>query len=620
VSDQQRVREAFRKMLPEFLDAAVEEAAIIGQARLAADAIAADLMAGPYDGEKFAEFVQSNRDFLGRKSAPVDWKEELIEALAKATEAKLVASSPPPTKYHSGMPLRRMIANHIEYDMDSVNRAFDSLCESRDSDWFPSNDAVRHETLTRFANLVRLECIQDVTTPASDERPLKARLKALTVLIDNGIPHTRRLMTLRALTDPSTRALPYVARYLFPGQAPALAALPAEDKLELGGFSDDLVRCGPEASMARDAAERFDRKEGLFGDFADVDAPTPAQHAGQFAKLPGFVPDATSPLLVPKGEAVPRHRANRYRIPDGIVAALGLSIVLEWTLRQGTMAADAGAHQKPRAADLVKRLLEKGAISQGTADLLKPVFDSPALSLRDAVAHGAFFGDDPLLIHRGVAAMSRALKLLVDDLARTAPRAFAVERWDKGASLDPKHTALAGDQLKTGLVVFDQIGEAERQHLFGVLREITPDKRFLGQASFVFFAKSYRSVASRKEHARPELFASCLGSLVTLEDLFRAVLEREGKRVLRVEADAHGVVKCQLAILDVSPGNLLDPSALTTVLGANATTMVAEAFAAARSFRDGLMHGRLSLLSSGAFAFSHLLMKLLFVLSGSVRL
>jgi hypothetical protein len=79
-------------------------------------------------------------------------------------------------------------------------------------------------------------------------------------------------------------------------------------------------------------------------------------------------------------------------------------------------------------------------------------------------------------------------------------------------------------------------------------------------------------------------------------------------------------VKCQLAILDASPGNLLAPAAMTAVLAANATTSVADAFGASRAFRDQLMHGRLSLLSTEAFAFSHLMTKLLFALSASVQL
>ncbi len=535
MSDQQRVRDALRKLFPDLLAASLEERVARGQERAAAESIAAELMAGAYDGEKFARFAD-DRDFIRRPSTPADWKPEIVDVIAGVAEERLVKESPPASKHHTGPGLRRIVAAQVDYDWDAIRRRFDERSETRQSDWFARNEGIRRAALLRLADQLRKACIADVAGPAADERPLKARLKALTILIDERIPPDARAATLRALADPSTRSLPYVARYFFPDQLPALAALPKEDALDLGGFSGDLVRCCPEAELIRDAVERFDRKEGLFGKFADVDAPPRAEHTEQFAKLPAFLPDASSSLLVPKTEALPRHRAHRYRIPDGVVAALGLSILLEWTLRQGTLAAGAGAHEKARAADLTKRLLDKGVITAATSDLLKPVFDCPTLSLRDAIAHGAFFGDDPQQMHRVLGGVARALGALVQDLGRSTPNAFTIARWDQSAALDAKHTALAAAQLKVGLVIFDQVGDADRDHLFAVLRELTPDKRLLGQASFLFFADSYRALSSRKEHARRGLLASCLGAMITLEDLFRAVLERIGERVLRIEA------------------------------------------------------------------------------------
>ena len=197
VNDQQRARDALRRLFPDLLGASLEEGIARCQERAAAESIAAELMAGAYDGEKFARFC-GDCDYVRRPGTPADWKPDIVEVITEAAEERLVKEGPPASKHHTGPRLRRIVADQVDYDWDTIRRRCDERCEARQSDWFATSERVRRAALMRLADQLRSACIAEVAAPVADERPLKARLKALTILIDERIPREARTARLRS--------------------------------------------------------------------------------------------------------------------------------------------------------------------------------------------------------------------------------------------------------------------------------------------------------------------------------------------------------------------------------------------------------------------------------------
>lgn len=616
MSDQQKAREALRSIWWKLVDEQLPSALAAAHADHAAQKVLQVLVSHPFDPAKYEQLDTSSGDLLDH-SCPFDaCKETIAAALVRAAEEQLpqlVIGN----RHASGAKLRALVEQELSAQDDGVRRHYDELCARRGSDRFANVRDTKARVLIGLADATRTGALAHART-GGDETELKRRAKALAVLLDDRFTTAQRASALQRLAESaSTASFPYILRYLFPDALPQAPPLPSADGGCVDGFSNDLLACCDEARLIRDAVLRFENNESLFGEFADVEAPLAAELEERFRAYPHFLPSPSSKILLPKQDALTAHRGHRYRLPDGIVAALGLCLVLEWTMRQAVFVANLGAHERPRAAALIKRLHEGGMISDATRKLLVPLFDWSALSVRDGLVHGAFHGNDPLAVRRVVLAASHALKSLAEELARSVPTVFSTPRWDAASPLSTAHVAFARSQLTVGAVLFDQISDDDRSHLFQVLARLSPDKRLLGQASFLFFVHAYKELAKRKEMARDELFSACVGLHVTLEDLFRAVLEERGYAVLRVSPQPGDAAKCEMAILDGAPGNLLSPAAFTKVFGNNSAASLSDAFATARAFRDSLFHGRLSELSAHAFSFTHLAAKLLFALSAS---
>src|SRR3954466_13833270 len=98
-----------------------------------------------------------------------------------------------------------------------------------------------------------------------------------------------------------------------------------------------------------------------------------------------------------------------------------------------------------------------------------------------------------------------------------------------------------------------------RSHVFKVLSAATPDKRLLGSAGFLLWISGQRDEHAGGPFDDAQQFAALFGSLLTLEELLRALYEANGQRVLRLTPDGE-TVRCHLATLDDQPGELLEPA------------------------------------------------------------
>lgn len=116
-------------------------------------------------------------------------------------------------------------------------------------------------------------------------------------------------------------------------------------------------------------------------------------------------------------------------------------------------------------------------------------------------------------------------------------------------------------------------------------------------------------------------FAAIHAGLVVLEELFRAVYERHGRRVLRVQNDGPDRVRCELAILDNRAGELLDPAALRDITDtAECHESFAEMMVAVRELRDHVLHAAWHALADEPQMHHHLIAKAIYWLCDGVEM
>ena len=177
-----------------------------------------------------------------------------------------------------------------------------------------------------------------------------------------------------------------------------------------------------------------------------------------------------------------------------------------------------------------------------------------------------------------------------------------------------QHLSLIDEQYQPGLNIVDQLRDDDaRAHVFRVFAAATPEKRLLGSGSFLLWISGQRD-----EHAGPSFddaaVCTLFSSLVTLEELLRALYEADNQRVLRVTPD-HGVVRCHLAMLDDQPGELLKATRLKQLFrhyGIEEACI--RSFIAVKAVRNLAFHGCWGAFPSPWSRYTHLVVKLIFTL------
>jgi hypothetical protein len=110
-----------------------------------------------------------------------------------------------------------------------------------------------------------------------------------------------------------------------------------------------------------------------------------------------------------------------------------------------------------------------------------------------------------------------------------------------------------------------------------------------------------------------------MAGLITLEELFRALYEVDGQRVLTTSDDGEGILRCNLAMLDDRPGQLLDPAKMGRLFRfAPLGPGELRSYRAIRAVRDKAFHGAWQALSAPWARFTHLTMKVIFHLCSIV--
>jgi hypothetical protein len=393
---------------------------------------------------------------------------------------------------------------------------------------------------------------------------------------------------------------------------------PADVEITLRGFTPALEDRFTEAGHVRRCLKRYTQQQGVLTGFINPDGAVARGLERLYAETPDFLERRESGLMVPKGTALSLHRRESLRVPDGIVCAVSLSVLLESLLRQVVTVLAGPCGDNTRGGDLLRRAAKAVPLQDRTVVLLEVVFCQRSLNLRDAMAHGVFFASDWARLESTLAGLSQSLRCLVEDLVATEAdaRVFTEPRWDTGRMLDAAVMLTAREQYEPGhnlAVRLLQPGQDWRRG-WGLMKNLAPDKLDMVQAGSLLWVSGQEDV-KRGGGDATHLFAAIHAGLIALEELFRAVHETNGLPVLHVQRENADRVRCGLSILDDEPGQLLDPAALRKVFGA---WYDGEEFRrvldAVRAVRDHVLHGAWQALQDPLHLYSHLIMTMIYAL------
>ena len=487
MAQQQRAREKLRAEWPVFRDAVLEEAIAEVQEEAAAAKVA-DRLGTAWAVEDIIRLDRADVALLSPSlGVPEAFKERLKDKLASAAETKLkesLAGNP----HARGSKLKLLIDQEVESQIATLRGLAERISASRPTSTLASPETVRRRAIRLLASKVATEL--RALPAACDESEPKRRLKLLTALLTPGGKPDQRAAMLRGIVDGRTASFPYVLKYLVDGADPTIRTFTAPGPATLAGFTAELEGAFPEAKLIRTCLERYLKREGVLCRFIAPESDITPHLADAFGRLPDPVPRQAGGIVMPKSMALAEARRDRFRIPDGVVCAVGLATLLESLLRQTVTSLKLGAAAKARGGELVRRVGEKLPLREETKESLKIVFDQRSLSLRDAMSHSAFFADDEARLDAVIAGLSRTLALLVEDLVASSQLGaiLAHNRWDKDERLSPDDIATLTEQFQPGLNLVDQLlDDTARKHVFTVIKTLTPDKRLLGWSGFLLW-------------------------------------------------------------------------------------------------------------------------------------
>jgi hypothetical protein len=617
-SDQQAARDALRAAWPQLLSEALPVALKASQEDAAVALLVRELWPAMRPDDVM-RLDRVDRGFLLRGGPrPDDFDDALIQALAAIAEERFHTSHAG-NRHARGAALRKLVGQEVAARLSEIRDEAERLFEARQSHWFASPADIRGRVLQELSDRLLDEL---ATFGGGDDTEPKRKLKTVTALATLGGSTGQRAVHLRKIGDGKTAGFPYVLKFLSRGHWPSMRSFPADVEITLEGFTPALEGKFFEAGHVRRCLECYTRQQGVLTRFINPDGPVARGLERLYADTPDFVERRESGLIVPKGAALALHRRESLRVPDGIVCAVSLSVLLESLLRQVVTVLVAPCGDNIRGGDLLRRAARIVPLQPRTVDLLEVVFDQRSLNLRDAMAHGVFFASDLARLESALAGLSQSLKCLVEDLAAAGAdaRVFVAPRWDNGRTLDAAVTATAQEQYKPDRNLVARLFQPGRdwRRGWGLMKNLAPDKLDMAQAGSLLWVSGQEDV-KRGEGDATHLFAAIHAGLITLEELFRAVHETYGLPVLHVQRENADRVRCGLSILDDQPGHLLDPPALGLVF---AKWYDDEEFRrvvdAVRAVRDHVLHGKWQALQDPLHLYSHLITTMIYALCDMV--
>jgi hypothetical protein len=528
-----------------------------------------------------------------------------------------------------GSKLRKIAMEAVERNKQRMMELADQLFEKLQTDNFACPEDIRRLALVRLNDLCLSELAQlELNGDTAPENTAKRHLKVLTVLAAKADDRRGARELFHRLHEANTSNFPFVLKYLVKGKLPVLPRFAGTAEISTSCINDALKAIIPEAGPLDGALNRYWNNNGFLSDYLDVNSEIAPELADEFKNLPTRLPTPGG-ILIPKVHHISLNRTERYSLPDGIACAVSLAIVLESILRQLQKALELEGSLNLRPKPLITKLATQFCFSAETLDKLEVVFGTAQIALRDAVAHGVFVANDVQSVRSIVENLSRTVVLLMEDISTNnlLEKFAAKPAWNVDYVLESAHEQTFEWQYINSHLLHLPGLEEIRAHSFRVFQALIPDKAPMCRASCLIWSEIEVTPSGNfppgklRGNASAEL-VGIIGALISIEELFRAVQELFGQRVLWPQCQDPGknsIVMCRLSILDSEVTGLFNPDRLEAIfnMGADPDKFL-ESIAAVRALRDNVMHGGWGGLKHPKEYYLHLVVKLMFTVCSSV--
>jgi hypothetical protein len=374
-SDQQTARDALRDAWPDLLSKALPVALKVSQEDAAAALVVRDLWPA-MRSEDVMRLDRAEPGFLLRGGArPAGFDAALIHALSTITEDRF-RTSHAGNRHARGTALRKLVRQEVQALQLKICNMVDTEFETRHSHWFASPAAIRGRVLLELSNRLLDELL---TFGRGDDTEPKRKLKIVTALATLGGSDDHRANRLRRIGEGKTAGFPYVLKILSRDQWPSMRSFSSDLEITLGGFTPAVEARFTEAGHVRRCLERYTQQQGVLTRFIDPDGPVAPGLERLYAETPDFMERRECGLMVPKGTALALYRRESLRVPDGIVCAVSLSVLLETLLRQVVTVLVAPRGDNTRGGDLLRRAAQAVPLQARTVELLEVVFNQRSL-------------------------------------------------------------------------------------------------------------------------------------------------------------------------------------------------------------------------------------------------
>jgi hypothetical protein len=464
-------------------------------------------------------------------------------------------------------------------------------------------------------------CCSALGAGEMSEDELKRRLKILVVLAAPAAHEIDQEMRIRGLTNGRIAALPFVPKFLIPHTSLSRPKRPSFDPGHPNPFRQEIIDLFPEARPIQLCVTRFLNREGLFQTFSSPDRPMSHENAELFRRFGPYVPTRGG-ILAQNREALNHIRRGSARLPEGAVSLMGFTILLESFLRQIIYALQNTDRPTLRGYELVERVNSCIGLGSQTKSLLDWVFGtSTTEGRRDSYAHAVFTVEDDALLEQELRTLEQTLVLIEQDLSTSEwSKVVNGPSWNHPSQLTQEQLAIFDMQASHSNLLHNPDIEEARSHAFRVFKQLIPDKDRLATSAMLFWLHldTESSMLAGDEGAE---FAGIVGSLLSLEELLRAISEVKNERILNVSrvlfpVDAHGKVesgfKCEFSFLDESPGQLLEDARMERMFPRQwQIPEFQKSIHIVRLVRDRVFHGGWQFLPPPRGRFLHLILKLM---------
>jgi len=618
-STQQEARELIRPLVDDFIEKEIKKLISSSQSIASPDKVIAKIWPN-LDLEDLVKLASADADFLICSDAIPDCIETVVRDEFLKLEHSSLEELAKTNKYAKGERRKKIVQETVKERIQKIRDLGDQLFEEIGKDRLGCPKLIR----PRAIQLLNNRCIEELTElekngSTADETGAKRRLKVLTALTLPDANGKNIVKALRRIGDGKTAGLPYVLKYLAVDDIQEQPRLPFNKPAASSCITTELEQLIPEAAPLKLALHSYLEQGGVISNFLNSAGNVADSLKEQFADCDPY-PSTDSGIVVPKKDALELHREKRYALPDGVVCAVALTILLESLLRQiqESLGIDGSFNLRPK--ELIGRLDAEVQFSASTKKRLDVVFGSSQIALRDAVAHGVFVADDVKTIAEIVGGLTETINLIMADLADAGmlTKLFAGRLWSENYTLEQIHENTFREQFE-GTNMLDQPNILDIQkHAFLVIRSLIPDKASICRASCLIWPNLAKDRLLNGD--RSAELVGVIGGLISVEELFRATQEIYGQRVLWPSCQTKGRMRCRLSMLDDEANGLLDPAKIQSLFGSQSGTAdFQNSISAVRALRDNVMHGGWGGLSQPKEVYLHLIVKLIFTICTTIR-